>query len=65
MQDNISSHLARVTVKQKISGKTQNPYTVLELTWLLPNDKTYVQTAFLNDEQIALIGQSVSTSQSL
>jgi len=62
--DNIITHLARVTVVTKHSTKTNNDYTVLELTWIMPNDKSYKQTVFLNDETKALIEQSKSLSES-
>jgi hypothetical protein len=61
--DNLSSHIGRVNLTQKVSSKTNNPYTVLELEWILPNDKTYKQTVFVNDEQKSLIEQSVSINR--
>ena len=53
--DNIISHLARVQVLADQTSKAGKKYSVLVLTWILPNEKTYEQRVFLTNEQLAVI----------
>lgn len=57
--DNISSHLIRAYIETKTSPKTGNEYSQLIQIWARPNDKTYTFRAFLNDEQKALLEDTV------
>lgn len=62
--DNIVSHLTRVYTEERTSAKTNSKYTVCVFEWLLPNSKTYKQEKFLNNEEIALLSQTVSVTNS-
>lgn len=62
--DNITSHIARAYVEQRVSKKDNRPYNVLILKWLMSNGNTYEQTVFLSAEQVALIDSSVSVKES-
>ena len=53
--DNIISHLSRVQLLQDQTSKTGKKYSVLVLTWILPNEKTYDQRVFLTNEQLAIL----------
>lgn len=53
--DNIISHLARVQLLENQTSKTGKTYSMLVLTWILPNDKTYEQRVFLTSEQLATL----------
>ena len=57
--DNIRSHIFRVYVEERTS-KENKPYSVLNIEWVMPNEKTYKQTVFLSAEQLALIESSVA-----
>ena len=57
--DNISSHLLRAYIKESISPKTNNPYYQLIQEWNRPGNKVYTFKAFLNDEQKALLEDTV------
>ena len=57
--DNIRSHIFRVYVEARTS-KENKPYNVLNIEWIMPNEKTYAQTVFLSSEQSALIESSVA-----
>lgn len=57
--DNIRSHISRVYVEARTS-KENKPYSVLNIEWVMPNEKTYKQTVFLSAEQLALIESSVA-----
>lgn len=61
-KDNLVSHLVRVYVEKRNSPKTGNDYFLKISVWNLGNDRTYKQEEFLNTEQLALIGSSVSLS---
>lgn len=58
--DNIISHLARAQVLADQTSKAGKKYSVLLLTWILPNEKTYEQRVFLTSEQLAVILMSVA-----
>ena len=53
--DNIISHLSRVQLLENQTSKTGKTYSMLVLTWILPNDKTYDQRVFLTNEQLAIL----------
>jgi len=42
------------------TSKENKPYSVLNIEWVMPNEKTYKQTVFLSAEQLALIESSVA-----
>lgn len=58
--DNIISHISRAYVEERISKKDNKPYSVLNIDWIMSNEKTYKQTIFLSAEQLALIESSVA-----
>lgn len=57
-KDNLVSRLTRVRLIEKVSTKTNNPYTLLELTFNQGSGKTYVFTTYVNNEQKTLIDLS-------
>ena len=58
-QDNIKNRITRAYVEERMS-KSGKPYNVLITYWNRPNGKTYINTKFLSNEEIALIESSVS-----
>lgn len=56
--DNIISHLSRVQLLADQTSKAGKKYSVLLLTWILPNEKTYEQRVFLSSEQLAILKMS-------
>lgn len=58
-KDNIVSHLTRAHVHTDVSAKTGNPYTMLSLSWVLPEGSTYEQRVLLSTEAKSLIGMSI------
>lgn len=59
MTDNIVSHIPRVYTETLTSPKTGKPYTILNVIFSRPNGKAYTYKGFLNEEQKALIEDSV------
>lgn len=57
--DNYSARIAHASVITEVSKKTNNPYYVLVIQWLMQNDQVYTSRHFINDEQKALIEMSV------
>lgn len=57
--DNLISHVSRIHAETRTS-KAGKPYHVVVITWIMPGAKTYKQTHFINDEQLALIESTVS-----
>lgn len=65
MKDNISGAIVRAQVQTKTSAKG-NEYSVLLLTFNLPNDKTYqYRSDFLTDEQKTLIDMATPLKTNL
>lgn len=63
--DNYSSRIAHVAPQTEISKKTNNPYHVLVVQWLMPNDQIYTSRHFITDEQKALIEMSISAKSDI
>ncbi len=58
--DNIISHLSRVQILADQTSKAGKKYSVLVLTWILPNEKTYEHRVFLTNEQLAVLSMTVA-----